>query len=72
MDDDSDEIIVKQPKRNFEHYENIIDDPKRVTSWTNVHGKQEASEPSVLGKSRFDLPHYRFFRSFVFYSCMQF
>lgn len=39
LDDEYYESVEKQKmSQNFAHYENIIDDPTRCTSWTNVLG----------------------------------
>ncbi|KIH52225.1 hypothetical protein ANCDUO_17674 [Ancylostoma duodenale] len=39
LDDEYYESVEKQKmSQNFAHYENIIDDPTRCTSWTNILG----------------------------------
>ena len=43
QEDDNDyfeEVEVPKMSKNFAHYENIVNDPARITSWTNILGKE--------------------------------
>ncbi|RCN45906.1 hypothetical protein ANCCAN_08071 [Ancylostoma caninum] len=47
LDDEYYESVEKQKmSQNFAHYENIIDDPTRCTSWTNILGTNTAAAGS--------------------------